>query len=389
MASPILISPDLTNAGYLPTGATLTGSLTSLFDGKTLNVDDTDLWQTVGTGTSNFTANRLDLSVAAGEYLICQSRRRMPYFSGKTQVMEYTTQNFESVPGVVKRIGYFSSNNEAPYASNLDGVWYEDDGTTKYIKAANNGVETISIPLEYWENAWRDYDFSKFTVLQQYLLWLGGTALINFGAQDYRGFLFQAAGQHVGVNSGYICASPNQPVRYEIRSTTGEGTLSRCCSQVANAGSIFEAGKALGIYNATAVSCDSIGTVYALKGIRKRADRRDVSVKIENVSITSNSTSDAGIMLLLRNPTLSAPLTYANNNNIQEASGTGQTVSALGRVIRAVPCEQTAEKLDLKTDYLTWLSGGIDDTMDEFVLAFAPTTTHQSRVGALNVTEYI
>lgn len=384
----VKLEQNLLNPGILPDGSLLTSQRTTLFDGKVLNTDDTDFWENAGTGTTSFSNNIVNMSVTSGQWIVTQSRRRIHYSSGKPQIVEMTFDNFETEANVIKRIGYFSSSEVSPYNTIYDGFWIEDNGATKYLKCANLGTETVSIPLSEWDPYWVTYDFSKFSVIQFYFLWLGGAALIAFGGTAANGFKTMASAQYVESAEGTICSSPNQPVRYEIRSSTGTGNLRRICSQVSTAGSIKESGKSLGVYS-TALACNTIGTIYALLGIKKRADRRDISVKFVDIAVSSTGTTDAGTLLLLKNPTLSAALSYSNNSNIQSASGTGQTVTETGRILHATPCEQTAIVSPTADDYLTWLSMSISNTPDEYVLAFRPETLNQSRFAAINMLEYI
>lgn len=388
------ISGDLTSPGFLPDGSILASQRTTLFDGKILNADDTDFWHTVGTGTATAIPsgqNLISMGVTSGQWLVAQSRRRMPYFSGKPQIVEITASHLHTEANVVKRVGYFSSSAVSPYTASFDGFYWENDGTTLRFKCDNLGSNKVNIALSSWQNQgiWGGYNWTNFTVLQAYFLWLGGAALVAFGAYSDQGFRLQTAAQYVGSTTDPICSSPNQPIRYEIRSSTGTGTLRRICSTVATAGSIAESGKVGAMYNTTALNCDVVGTTYALKGIKKRADRRDISIKLRRIGVASTATADAGILLLLRNPTLSGALTYANVGNFQEGTATNQTVSNVGRVLAALPVGQEGSLSVLEDDYLAWLSSGIDDGLDEYVLAFQSLTANQLRAGVLEFLEYI
>lgn len=381
--------PNLKSSTYLPDGSLLVSQRSTLFDGKVLNADDTDFWQTVGTGTPAFSNNTIAMPVTPDQWIIAQARRRAPYFSGKPQVIEFTCDSFHTQPGVIKRIGYFSSNAVSPYDTLLDGFWIEDDGTTKRLIAANLGTITANVPLSEWGEEWGNFDFENFSVFTIYFLWLGGAALISFGATASDGFHYQSLAQYVSSRKGTITSSPNQPIRYEIRSTGGTGTLTRICSFVGTAGSISESGKSLSVYNSTAVTTNTLGTVYAIKGVRKRVDRRDVSVKIQSIECASLLTSDTGILLLLLNPTLSAPLAYSPIGNLEHSTGAGETVTNLGRVLVATAVGNEGASKTLNNDFLTWLGMGIDNVPDEYILAFQPLTNNQSRAGLIYMLEYI
>ena len=97
---------------------------------------------------------------------------------------------------------------------------------------------------------------------------------------------------------------------------------------------------------------------------------------------------DAGVFMLLRNPTLSAPLTWGQNGPVDEAVAGTQTVSDVGRVIEAIHIVQAGTVSPVTDNALAWLSSQIDDTMDVFVLAYMPLTTQQNVNGAIHLMEY-
>jgi hypothetical protein len=132
-----------------------------------------------------------------------------------------------------------------------------------------------------------------------------------------------------------------------------------------------------------------VGTIYALKSVRKQVAFRDTAVQILDVSVSNTATTDAGILMLIVNPTLSAPITYANNSKIAEGTPTTQTITAgTGRVVCAVPLNGSGSTDIIKENFLSFLSQSINNTMDEYVLAYMPTTNNQSVNGVLTIKEY-
>ena len=191
-----------------------------------------------------------------------------------------------------------------------------------------------------------------------------------------------------GTATDTFISSPNQPLRYEVRSSTGTGSLRYICSQVATEGSTSESGKPLVIFNASGIATPAVGTIYALKSIKKQAAFRDTAIQISNVAVGITATTDAGIVMLLVNPTLSAPITYTNREKIQDGTPTNQTITVnTGRLIAALPITNTGFTNDLKENYYGYLSGRIDDTMDEYVLAYMPTTATQTVYGVISIKE--
>ncbi len=368
--------------------------LTTLFDGKIYNAENIYKWDTKGTGTPAYANNAVGMSVTSGQYLIRQARNFCPYFSGKPQVVEFTTFNFQNQANVVKRAGYFSSNAVAPYDSTKDGVWVEADGTNYRLITSNNGTETHNIPWTDWDgySQIQNYDFSKFTVFLIDFLWLGGAGLRLFMIVDGQFVLLHTIGNHAGYESNLIMQYPNQPVRYEIRSTTGSGSLTAVCSQVATEGTTGtnEQGEGIAIYT-PGIACNVVGTIYALAGVRKTATYRNhfcPLAEFGGANVLSTATPEAGILMLLINPTLSAPLTWTANSRIETAVATTQTVTNVGRIVKAVPVSGGSVQTNAPNAALRTLGVGIDNTMSELILAYAPLTTNQVFSGVMQVLEY-
>lgn len=369
------------------------GQQTTLFDGKILNADDTYLWQNTGSGSGTYTSNKYNMSVTSGQYQIKQSIRRFPYFSGKSQRVEVTFDGFQAQANVTKRVGYFSSSPSGTYSTVYDGFWLENDGSTIYLKASRLGTETLSVPISSWSGYANlaEYqsvsNWSNFTVVEFKFLWLGGAVLV-LSIKNSLGFVEAHRFNYAGTTSDTFISSPNQPVRYEIRSTTGTGSFRYICAQVATEGSIEENGKGLAIFNSTSVNANTIGTIYALIGLKKSPTYRDTGIRIIDLSL-ARSSSDSGVLMLIINPTLSGALTYANNSKLQVAYATNQTITAgTGRVIAATNVGSLGGGKSLSKDFLSWLSMQINDTPDEYVLAYMPTTTNQVLYGTINVEEY-
>ncbi len=372
-------------------GRTRVSQITTLFDGKVLGIDDTRSWDTRGTGTATFQQNKMNLAVTAGQYECSQSRHACPYFSGKSQGVEITFDNFHTEPGVVKRFGYFSSNAVAPFDSNKDGFWMEDDGTTKRIIISNNGTEKFNKPLSEWTGAQyvTDYDWQNFTVVLFDFLWLGG-AVFRVWLKTSSSFKLLHQFDYAGTAQDVMMQTPNQPVRYEIRSTGGSGSFRRICSTVFTEGSIDEEGDALTLITNTAINANVIGTFYAVKGVRKSATYRDIHTDIVSFGgnvLSSAGTPDSGRFLLLLNPTISAPLTWAANSRIEEGTATTQTVTGLGRVLQCAEATGAGVSELFPNNALSILRMDMLNVADEVILAYQPYTATQTVHGHITLKE--
>jgi hypothetical protein len=375
-------------------GQTRSAQTLTLFDGKIMNAEDTYKWDTKGTGTATYGDNAVNLAVTNGQYLIRQSRFFTPYFSGKPQVIEATHVNFALQTGVLKRVGYFSSNAVAPYDSTKDGVWIESDGITDNtykLICSRAGTVTHSIAWTSWD-AYPEisgYDWSKFSVSKIDFLWLGGAGLRLFMVVDGCFKLVHTIDNHAGYQADVIFLSPNQPVRYEIRSSTGAGSFTSVCSQVStDGGTTNEQGEGIATYTGS-IAANSVGTIYALCGARKVAAHRTHFAPVAEFGVTQVSgNSDAGVLLLLLNPTLSASLTWTATSLIELGVATNQTVTNVGRILKAVPFAGAAVAAQAPNAALRILSCGIDNTMGQVIVAYAPLTSNQNVAGTIQVLEY-
>jgi hypothetical protein len=372
------------------------GQLTTLGDLKTLSYDDTLLLENVGTGTQVWGTNKCALAVASnGQYSIRRSKQYFPYFSGKSQQIEITQDNFQTETNVIKRVGYFSSAATGDYSTVYDGIMLEDDGTTKRLKTFRAGVETLNVAIADWNGDpyLQTYDWSKFTVLEFDFLWLGGANLRLFVKTD-RGFTLAHTHSHAGLLTDLFMLSPNQTVRWEIRSTGGTGQLNAICAQVSTEGSINESGKQRSVSNgSTGVILAAIGTTYPILAVRKSATHRTKSVKLFGAGAFVTTANDQLLISLHLNPTLSAPLTYGAvaNSAVESAVGNGTiTATAPGTVLYSAYLAQNsilpANILDM--DFLSYIGMSIADVSDQLVLCGTPVTASITTLGVLNFKEF-
>lgn len=389
---PMPVSPRDSNVNL--DGQTRSAQTLTLFDGKIMNAEDSYKWDTKGTGTATFSGNAVNLTVTNGQYVVRQSRFFTPYFSGKPQIVEATHINFAIEFGKVKRFGYFSSNAVAPYDSNKDGVWIESDGVTDStykLVTSYDGTVTHSINWTNWDGYSKiaSYDWTKFSVNKVDFLWLGGAGLRLFLVVNGMFMLVHTIKDHAGYSNSLIFKSPNQPVRYEIRSTSGSGSFNTVCSQVSTEGAtLAEAGEGVAIYT-PGIACNSVGTIYALCGMRKAAAYRDHFIPVTEFGCTQTSNSgDSGVLLLLINPTLSGALTWTANSRIETAIATNQTVTNVGRILKAVPFSGSGISAQAPSAALRVLGCGIDNTMSQLIVAFAPLSANQSVSGSMQAVEY-
>lgn len=380
-------------------GRVRTASLVTLGDYKILGYDRENKWESVGTGTGLYFANKFSLSVTSGQYYIRQTRRFHPYFSGKSQIVEETFYGFSPQTNLIKRIGYFSSNAVAPYASTFDGFWIESANGTIRLKSSRAGTETLSVALEDMSgyNNLGEYKnlatWDNFTVVMFDFLWLGG-AVLRLWVKTSSGFVLAHQFDYAGTAQDVFILSPNQPLRYEIVSTGGSGTLYYVCAQVATEGSVNESGSSRFVdTGSTLITTATSGTTYPIKAIRKQTSMREVGVLIDNLDSLVGSANDQAIWSLQINPTFSAPLTFVDLglSPIQEATGNGTiTVTTPGIKISggSVESGSALNLAQLSLNYLAWVGSSIDNTMDIYTLCITPISGSMTVYGGIGFKIY-
>lgn len=384
-----IIAPDV---NYDAGGRARVSMLTSLFDGKILNGDDVFLWDQQGTGTGTFTGNKVNMAVTAGQFLVRQSKRFLPYYSGKSQFVELSFDNFANQTGVVKRVGYFSSSSSSPFNTVLDGFYLESDGvnSTYRIVCVRGGTEVINVPWNTWDNfsLISGYNWNNFTIAGFSFLWLGGACLRLYLKTDF-GFIVAHTINWAGNFSDIFILSPNQPVRYEIRSTTGAGSFRAICGQVSTEGSLYEEWFNGSVTRgSSSIGVATVGTRYPVIGIRKKISARNIAVRVSGVSIFVNSADQLAWTLEL-NPTLSGALTFNDiaNTPIQSALGNGTvTATTPGKILASGYVSQNGliDPRQFDGDYLSHLGGTLTDVMDTMWLMAIPVSATVTVLGSMN-----
>lgn len=380
-----------------PTGVLPVAQLTTLHDGKILNKLFPTINEIQGTGTGTFQTNKYNMAVTSGQWLVHQTKRFLPYYSGKPQKVELTFDKFAPEANVVKRVGYFSSNTTTPFNTTYDGIWLESGGGTIRMVIQRAGVTVMDQDISTWSgydvlNGYQDLArWDEFTVIEFNFLWLGG-AYIELRLVTDGGFTTVNSFVYAGTSQDVFIQSPNQPVRYEIRSTTGTGSFRYICNQVATSGSINESGLSTAITTGTTpINITSIGTKYPIMAVRKQLAYRDNPVRIltANLFVTS---ADQILWTMEINPTLSAALTFNTvaNSAVESANGNGTiTVTAPGTIIAADYTSQlTRIPVEIfKDNYLSWLGGTLAGVQDSYVLCATPLTVNVSTHAAMILME--
>jgi hypothetical protein len=301
---------------------------------------------TAGTATSVYDKpnSQVVMSVSTNnDYVIRQGVSRGIYQPGKGQIFEASFSDFQLQTNVIKRVGYFTTSTSAPYSSVVDGFFLESNGQTGIISFQiwQSGTTTFSAASTSWLTT--DYDvtninWSKTQLMFTDFQWLG-VGRVRFGVViDGQFKLFATSTGTNNLDNVYM-RSPNQPVRYEIRSVSGgaAGSFNMICSQVSLEGSINSLQKSTSVLAFTAQTKPTAYVTYPILGYRLNTNYEGANITlsdIQSLNITNPSKADY-LITIQYNPTLSSSSSWTNitDTPVQYALSTGQTITTQGHII--------------------------------------------------------
>lgn len=315
------------------------------------------------------------MSVVGGtDYAIAQSFMRPNYTASTTHCAKLTVSNFHIQTDVYKRIGLFNGGTTLPY-STYDGVYLESDGVTNKIYAcyANAGSVTRTEIINTATAYGFTLDWTKLQAVLVRYLYLGGTALefsVVVGPRTYRIAQIQLS----NVISSPFILRPNQPVRYEIRSAGGAGTMNQTCAAVYKLGDGTIEGITRAVLHPGGVNYASAGTEYALMAFKKKSTHLSVEVQLTSFDIAV-ATAETFQYQLVLNPTITnAPAyTAVTNSAVEYFTGASNTTITGGTVLFAGTATELANNSTLFPNNLT-IGHSIAGVSDVFVISIIPRT---------------
>jgi hypothetical protein len=333
--------------------------------------------------------------LANNDYVIRQTKQRFNYQSGNSHLIELTYSNIAPQTNVLKRVGYFSSSIVAPYDTTLDGDFIESLSGIVYLCIYRSGTEILKVPQSSWNIDKMDgtgasgvtLDFTKGQIFEIDFLWLS-LGRVRFGFNIGGQIITVHEHNTANVSDNTYMSSPNQPIRYEIRSTGGTGTLKHICSTVKTEGNDVTLGidTALGIYASTTNYALS-GTRYAALGVRLKSTHLDVSVGVSSIALLGSSNDDYHWELLL-NPTVTGVFTYnaVSNSAVEYAIGLG-TPTASGGYLMASGYGRQATAIEIAVNLAIKLGASINGTRDTIVLCITPLSAALNCYSSMNIHE--
>jgi hypothetical protein len=254
------------------------------------------------------------LTVAGGtDSAIRQSRWYVRYRPGKSQQI-FVTGNFGGPQvNVVKRIGYFDDDTQPQ--STGDGLFFEVDGSGIYavLRSSTSGS---SVDTRVAQADWNldkldgtgpsgvTLDLTKEQVVVLDFGWLG-SATIRWGfVVNCRVVLVHQVGPANTFTAPFV-ARPSLPIRWEIASNGGAGSMVATCSSVQSEGGFNTEGVQRAVSMGGTGKTTSATTLVPLLTIRLNATyRRANFLPITFSIITTGASAEPFEVLLLRDATL-------------------------------------------------------------------------------------
>jgi hypothetical protein len=311
-----------------------------------------------------------------GDTAVRQTKTRMNYQPGKSQLVMMTTVFGSPSAATTKRVGAFDANN---------GLFFEYQNDTIYCVRRKGGVDTKTADAD-WNLDKLDgtgpsgvvVDWTKSHIIAMDYEWLG-VGRVRYGLV-IDGLIIYVH-QYLNANnfdSTYI-ATPNLALRYEISSSGGAGSLVHICSSVISEGGSEDNGviRATSTGNAH-LDANVAGTVYGIIGVRLKSTSFDATVKPISLSMIA-TTNDNFEWLLCINPTVAGSVSWGNYSNsvLQVAYGaTANVVSDTGTLIGTGFA--SAKTLETAAELASALRIGADlnDVADQMWLCVRPLNSN-------------
>jgi hypothetical protein len=367
-------------------------------DAQPLLFDDVE---TAGSGTTSvYTATTASVAIGvtadtAGTR-VRQSKRRMIYQPGKSQLAFFTFTMGEFSTGITRSVGLFDDDNGVFLQQRDDdevGLVIRNDTTDFTVLQADWNIDNFDAT----DVSDTTLDLTKSQIFFIDYEWLGvGTVRCGFVID---GQLFYAhAFHHANREIGVYMATPNLPVRYSI-ANDGDGTAADtfetiCSAVISEGGQDFAGISRAADRSATALVTLDDADLYPVISIRLKAASLGSLVRACNMSVFTTSTAVFRWALLL-NPTVAGTAlsfsSVANSPVEADAASTNATKVSGGTLLASGYGESTVQDAitAIGTSDIA-LGSLVDGTSDIVVLAVQRLTgATETFYGTLGWTEEV
>ena len=358
----------------------------TLFDSKLLLDTAAWLWdeqQTSGSGTTtSYNRNRASVTMSVGAVTagtrVRQSKRRMDYQPGKSQLIFVTFVLGASATGITRRVGYFDSFN---------GIFLQQSGTTISFVVRTNISGTPSDANVVAQASWnvdkldgtgpsgKTLDVTKSQIFYTDFEWLGvGRVQVGFIIDG--AYVLCHDFKNANTTVGVYMSTPNLPIRYEISNSGAGGAASLECI----CGTVISEGGRANLGYVRAISRGAIPMVTAnnsnlfpVIALRLNGSYLGATVQMEQFSLACTSNSPFNWYWIENPKLISGSFNFQSfTNSAVEAdfqqTGTLALLQSTGTVLRSGVAATTFAITDEPTNEKA-MGSFINGSTDIWVLA--------------------
>lgn len=367
-----------------------------IFDNLPLFWDDV---QVSGGGTAtvydqNQAVTNISVSANTAGRRVRQTFRLFNYEPGKGQLILLTFADFDTASGVTKEVGYIDNNNGLSILSS-EGVIYFRRRTFVTGATVDNDVPQTAWNLDKLDGngpSGVTLDPSKVQVAFISFEWLG-TGDVAFGFFIDQQPIVCHIMNHANRLATVYMSTPNLPLRYSIEND-GSGaadSFGHLCSSVISEGGTNATGKTINLsLGSTSVNANTVGTIYALMGIRLRTGY-NATVKFERVSLQTTANGQFEWLLIWKPTVGGAGLTWSDvaNYSIQQGlpdtAGNPSTTTVTGGIILDGGFVTSSTIANLNVNELLSIGRSIAGVADTLVLCARALTTNTAARGSVTI----
>lgn len=234
-------------------------------------------------------------------------------------------------------------------------------------------------------------DWSKTQLMMVDFQWLGVGRVRFSMVFDGLPYTF-VTNSGSNVLSEVYMKSPNQPIRYEIRSSGGTGTFNQICSQSSIEGGVNQLFYAVGINTKISFGVASTGVRFPVIGWKLG----DLFTGVESMArgmAVLNETNDSYRVELIFNPVMSAPITYSalTNTPITYGVGNGTITTSCGTIMHTnfgIAGGTSVDNIPLTNNNIK-PGVNINGSKDTVWLCITPLSNSSSYSAALNLEYFV
>lgn len=357
---------------------------------------------TVGTGSNTYDQTNSSTVMAVSsnsDVAIRQSKLSINYQPGKS-ILAFITFVMESNTNCISRVGLFDGDTTTPY-SNVNGFYFENNNNSLYFVINNNGGDASSqtVPQSAWNIDKLDgtgasgiaLNVAKTQILVIDYEWLGvGRVRMGFCID---GIVYYA---HAFNNANTLALpylkNPNNPVRYEIRSTGGTGSLRQICSCVMAEGGNRQNGIPFSANSGnTAIGNFSAGVTVPLVNIRLKSTSATAAIRLVDFSAMASTTTNTLLQIVLNGAVSGTALTWnpITNSNVEYAVCSTSNSLSGGTVLYSGYFNKASNTVSAITESLFAVGASVAGVSDVLSLCLTPSNGNESYYGSMNWLELL